>query len=65
MRKRGRLRVALGAQFFAYSTLIIGFKGVPMKLIKLYFSININFFRYDGCSVMFVIFYGNNFPVRG
>ena len=32
MCKRGRPSAALGARFFAYSALIIGFKGVPMKL---------------------------------
>ena len=30
--KRGRPSVAKGARFFAYSKLIIDFKGVPMKL---------------------------------
>ena len=30
--KRGRPCVALGARFFAYSALIIGFKGVLLKL---------------------------------
>ena len=30
--KRGRPSVALGARFFAYSALIINFKGVLMKL---------------------------------
>jgi len=32
VRKHGRPSVALGSWFFAYSALIIGFQGVPMKL---------------------------------
>ena len=32
VRKRARPGVALGTRFFAYSVLIISFKGVPIKL---------------------------------
>ena len=46
MRKCGRPSVALGAWFFAYNALIIGFKGVSMKLKIVALAISVEYLIY-------------------
>ena len=57
MRKPGRPSVALGARFFAYSSLIINFKGALMKLKIVALAISVEYFIFTNFFYVLLLSY--------